>query len=918
MGELRRHDRGVSHPPLAAPFVAELEALRGEVERLQALASRDGGVLAALVQDGPHAVVVCDALGRILLFNRAAERMWGGAVIAATRADWGIYRAFHADGRPYEPGDWALARCLATGAPSEPEEVQIERFDGTRGVMLNSCAPIFGADGALQGALAVFVDVSALRRDADDGREQVTRLHLVTTALCEAALPDEVARVVAEAITSLVGAAGGGMAVPSDDGGELLLVSHAGFEDGVPERYARIPVDATWPLARVFRTGEPLFAGSREELLRRCPDAVTEPAAEAVACVPVIVHGRKLAAIGFAFAGAREFDAADRALFDTLSRHVGLALERARLFESEQRARREADAAKADAELLFHLSEATAETTELPALYELALDSVLRLLKVDRASILPLDDDGVMRFRAWRGLSDRYRAAVEGHSPWSPDTQEARPILIADVEADESLAAYRPVFAAEGIRALGFVPLIHRRKLLGKFMIYCDAPRAFSRRDESLAATIASHLAQALDRAKLHAAERAAQERTEFLLDASTLLASSLDYGDTLARLTRLAVPRIADACVIELTGDLARRVFAYAGDDARVAVGPDTAAVLRAGEPELVAQVDEARLVAAARDPAHLQRLRELGPRSWVIVPMTVRERVYGTLALIVAGSGRRYGPPDLGLAEFLGRRAGATIDTAALFAAEAQARAEAERMAAEAQAASRSREEVLAVVSHDLRNPLGAIVVSAGSLLRLGLEDNPKAPRIRKSAEAIQRSAERMTRLIADLIDFASIQAGRLSIERAPVPARELAEAAVELFTPLAHERGLTLACEVDGDLPRVDCDRDRAIQVLANLLANAIKVTAPGGRVGVRARRLAGDVVFTVEDTGPGIPGDELPQLFDRYWRGQSVRYTGTGLGLTIARGIVEAHGGRIWVESAVGVGSKFSFTLPAADG
>lgn len=916
MGQLRRHDRSASQPSPAAPFAAELEPLRAELERVQALASRDRGLLAALLQQGPHAVVVCDARGAVVLHNRAAEQLWLVGAAAAQDVDWTKMRAFHADGRAYEPGDWALARCLATREASPAEEVEVERVDGTRVVVLASCTPIAGPDGALQGALSLGVDVTPLRRTARVERERMTRLHAVTTALCEAALPAEVARVVVASMPAVLGADRAAMAIPSEDGAELEVVSHAGLVTG--DRYARVSVDCELPLAVAFRTGQPVYASSREELRRRFPEVaeVGADASAAVACVPVQIDGRRLAAFGFGFAAPREFDATERGLLGTLSRHVGLALERARLFESEQRARREADAAKADAELLFQLAEATASTTELSALYELALDSVIRLLKVDRASILPLDDDGVMRFRAWRGLSDMYRKTVEGHSPWSPDTQEARPILIADVEVDAGMADYLPVFRAEGIRALGFVPLIHGRRLLGKFMVYCDAPRAFSRRDEHLAATIASHLAQAIDRAKLFAKERAARERTQFLLEASNLLASSIDFGETLARMVRLAVPRLAEACVVELAGDTEPRVIACALDPARAGSGPDASRVLRSGRPELVAAVGEAQLAAAARDAAHLQRLRALGPRSWVIVPMLARERVFGTLSLIATEPGRRYGRADVELAELLGRRAAVAIDTAALFAAEARARAEAERLAEEAQAASRSREEVLAVVSHDLRNPLNAIVASAGGLLRLNLDDNPRALRVRKSAEVIQRSAERMARLIGDLIDFASIQAGRLSICREPVPARELAEVAVELFTPLALERALTLVCDVEDDLPRVDCDRDRTIQVLSNLLGNAVRVTASGGRVVVRARRSGDEVVFTVEDTGPGIAADELPRLFERYWRGKNIRYSGTGLGLTIARGIVEAHGGRIWAESTVAVGSRFSFTLRAA--
>ena len=224
----------------------------------------------------------------------------------------------------------------------------------------------------------------------------------------------------------------------------------------------------------------------------------------------------------------------------------------------------------------------------------------------------------------------------------------------------------------------------------------------------------------------------------------------------------------------------------------------------------------------------------------------------------------------------------------------------------------AVRARDEVVAVVSHDLRNPLGTIAAAAGLLLDVELPPETH----REHLSMIVRATERMNRLIGDLLDVARIESGGLSVEPAVVEVEPLLTEAVEMLAPLARERGLTLSCAVEPGLPNVRADHDRVLQVLSNLVGNALKFTVQGGiRLGA-ARGDQGDVVLTVADTGPGIPPEALDHLFDRFWQQNPNDRQGAGLGLAIVRGIVSAHGGRVWVDSRVGEGSTFSFDLPAA--
>jgi signal transduction histidine kinase len=233
--------------------------------------------------------------------------------------------------------------------------------------------------------------------------------------------------------------------------------------------------------------------------------------------------------------------------------------------------------------------------------------------------------------------------------------------------------------------------------------------------------------------------------------------------------------------------------------------------------------------------------------------------------------------------------------------------------RLVGEAQDALRAREDLLAIVSHDLRNPLGVVLASSSLLLKSNLPPD-KEERARRQVEAIQRAGNRMNRLIRDLLDFASIQAGRLSVSIRPQDVAAMVAEVLEVMEPLAAAKTMKLVAEVASDLA-IRCDHDRVIQLFSNLVGNAIKFTPEGGTITVRAAPDGAIVRFSVIDTGPGISADELPHVFDRYYQAQRRNRDGIGLGLSIARGIVEAHGGRIWVESEEGKGSTFSFTLAA---
>ncbi|HYO72331.1 MAG TPA: PAS domain S-box protein [Archangium sp.] len=404
-----------------------------------------------------------------------------------------------------------------------------------------------------------------------------------------------------------------------------------------------------------------------------------------------------------------------------------------------------------------------------------------------------------------------------------------------------------------------------------------------------------------------------AEESQQFLSESGRVLVAALEYEATLRSLARLVVPRLADYCVVCMREDGEVQRLAVAHRDpareplllalGRMRSGNQTQVgmqrVLRTGEPELVPEVTDAWLRASAEDEEHFTTQRALAPRSLMIVPLVARGRTLGSITFAFTGeSGRRYGPADLSLAEGLASRAALTLDNARLYQ--------------DSQQATHARDEVLAVVSHDLRNPLNVISLGATYLLK-HLPQGAEGTSWRKQAELMRRSADRSVHLIQDLLEVAKIESGRLTVEPRPQDACQLVEDAIELHRTLAEARRLWLERELETELPRVLADRGRVLQVFSNLIGNALRYTPEGGSITVRARREGRFVRFFVSDTGKGIAPEHLPHLFERYWQAKGTR-EGAGLGLPIAKGIVEAHGGYILVESELEKGSTFSFTLP----
>jgi signal transduction histidine kinase len=361
-----------------------------------------------------------------------------------------------------------------------------------------------------------------------------------------------------------------------------------------------------------------------------------------------------------------------------------------------------------------------------------------------------------------------------------------------------------------------------------------------------------------------------------FLSEAAQTLAEITEHEQTAATITRLPIPEICDACVLHR--------LTSAGLEIEHAAGLSDGLATRIARRDL-------------EETVHSRVTQLRGDRT-LITPLIAHDEVIGTLSFLCAGPDRRFEPYDTALIEEFAHRAATFIENA--------------RLHRDTQSAVRSRDELLAVVSHDLRNLVSSVLLSVTALT--AAPDHDDRRRSRRHLERIHRSAERMHRLTTDLLDAASIEAGRFTIRARPASAHAIVNDAVEALTPDAMHKSIELRVELPIDLPPVVADATRIVQALCNLLGNGIKFTPPGGRISIAAARDSDFVRFSVSDNGPGISDEDRPRVFDRFWRGGHTRTPGTGLGLSIVSGIVDAHHGKVWFETSH-TGTTFHFTLPA---
>ena len=405
---------------------------------------------------------------------------------------------------------------------------------------------------------------------------------------------------------------------------------------------------------------------------------------------------------------------------------------------------------------------------------------------------------------------------------------------------------------------------------------------------------------------------RRAEQSQRFLAEASETLSSSLGVEDTMESLAHLAVPALCDASIVTAYHDGAFHGVAIAHVDA--AAGSSLR--LRRKEVQLeaqgsrpVAEVIRTRKPLFIRDAStadgrYADFLREAGEIfgdrpvvAALCLPLLARGQVLGVIELYTRE--RHLDADDMVLAEDVSRHAALALDNA--------------RLHEQVMLGSRARDDIIGIVSHDLRNPVNAVKMLTGAILETE-RDVALPPDVVEYSAVIRQASEQMDALIRDLLDVTRVEAGRLTVEPGAADIEDLLRDALLTLDPVAKAKQIALRLTTEQALPLVEADRERVRQALSNLIGNSVKFSPAGSTIFLNAARVDGEVVISVKDEGPGMTSEQLSHAFDRFWQSRRTDREGAGLGLAITRGIIEAHRGRIWAESRIGEGSSFHFTLP----
>jgi signal transduction histidine kinase len=632
-----------------------------------------------------------------------------------------------------------------------------------------------------------------------------------------------------------------------------------------------------------------------------------------VIAVPLRAGGEVLGVMALArYSPDRPYGSEEERLMTELADRAAVAIRNARSFADEVRSR---EAAEQAAERIARLQATTAALARVRTARDVGqaiLDEGLAAFGAFAGAVYLLED-GRLEPTASRGIDP---ARIERLGALDLDLElpitcalRGRESIFCGSRAEilARFAGTRHIGLAEGTHAVIALPLVADDRPLGAIAVTFDRPREFEREDRELAEAVAQQCSQAVDRALLLERERRAGERAAFLARAGEVLSTSLDAPTILEQLARLAVPDTADWCVIELAG--AELVVAHA-DPAKVRWArelrerfppdPDAPtgafAVMRSGEPELYAEITEELLARSARSPEHLEVMRKVGLRSALVVPMKTGGRTIGALSLVWSDTPRRYGRDDVDFTLDLAHRAALAVENARLYG--------------ELRRAVQSRDDFLAVAGHELKTPLAALLLHLDGMLRQARRDGA-AGRLLERLEKAAASGARLDKLINQVLDVSRITAGRLELEPEEL---ELDRVVGDIAERLGEASARTIAVRAQRVMGV--WDRGRMEQVVTNLLANAIKY-GQGRPIDVELAAERGDAVLRVRDRGIGIDPAQQQRVFERFERAVDKReFGGLGLGLWIARQIVEASGGSIAVESAPGQGSTFTVRLPLA--
>ena len=620
--------------------------------------------------------------------------------------------------------------------------------------------------------------------------------------------------------------------------------------------------------------------------------------------VPMISHGQPIGLIDiYSQSRPRRFRDDELELARIFASQVAVAIENAQLYEETRRRLDEIT-------ILLEVARSGASTLDLSQVLDRMLDAIRRTLRFETFEFILYDPvTDLLHTRAAYGFPPEAGQVDlrigEGIVGWVAQTGQSA--LIGDVSHDA-----RYVSSLADTHSELAVSLKVSERFIGVMNVESPRLNAFTPDDERLLTALAGQLAVIIENARLY------EETQQRLAEVSTL------YSFAQKLTSSLDLPQVLDAIVVTL-----RQVLHCRGVSISLFVPETQLLEIRAaaGLQDKWRQAAKLKLgegisgqVAATAQPIYVPDARSLPDfiffdpvvRALLVVPMMVKDRVIGTLAIDQAVPGA-FTQDDERLLAIAAAQAAVAIENAQLYAALKERANKLEQAYRELQEIDRLKDELVQNVSHELRTPLTFIKGYVELLMEQ--EMGPLTETQREALSIVTEKTNALTRLVSDIIFLQQVE--RESLDLAPHNMRDVASLALHSCEIASGSAGITLRLEAPPDLNPILIDRDRISQVFDNLLGNAIKFSPRGGTITIAVEDFGDRLRMSVADTGVGIPADKLIKIFDRFYQvdgSATRRFGGAGLGLAIAKRIVEAHGGEIWVESTVGIGSKFSFTLP----
>ena len=722
--------------------------------------------------------------------------------------------------------------------------------------------PVRAANGDVEGFAALVQDVTAEVRVVEAERLLSSRLQsflAITGLLAGASSLDDIARVLVDEGVKGLDAAMGALWTLSPDGNELVLVRQLNYSREHQAAFARMPITVSGPVGDVVSTGKPVIMASRAEYAQRYEafESAHRPPSSpplAFAMLPLLIEGRVVGCINIAFREDRAFTAEERTYLELLASHGAEALRRARVV-SELRDVSETQAA---------------------------------LIQASPAAITLVDEHGTVLL---------WNAAAE---------------VMLNRRAAEIVGKQLPLEGAAGddVRAVLAGNVLHgvdRRRVRGdgsvvEVELYAAPVRLTDGRTVCLSIAV-------------DVSERKRVERgRQLIARAASVFNKSLDWHETLRQFVRFPLDGFATWCGVDLLRPDGRlqRVSVGHDDTAPMPTLLDyeparggTSQAIATGEPVIVRDMDEQFRNTFARDPEHRRAIVSMANRSALAVPMRVGDQIVGAIA--IATRDRNFDDVDVAILSELANHVASAYNNARLYAEAREARHEAEQ-------ASQAKDQFLAMLGHELRNPLAPMVTALELMSLRGSTD------LAREREVIGRQVDHLSQLVDDLLDVSRITRGKIELRRERLAISDIVAKAIEQASPLFEQRKHQLTVDVPASLI-VDGDPLRLAQIVANLLSNAAKYTPENGRINVTAQREDTSVVLLVRDNGIGIAPEMLPRVFDLFVQApqSSERPAGgLGLGLTIVKSLVEMHGGSIGLHSnGRGTGTEAKLVLPAAE-